>query len=538
MRSRITRRVVALAAASTVALGLAACGGGGSGSKGSAASKTLRIAWASTPTQLDPNEFTGLTWVYGLDAFMETLLDYDTSKASDDQVLGVDALKPALAESYEVNEDQTQFTFRLRRGVKSEWGNELDADDVIWSFQRMYSNPRSLQAGVLLPTANVDKDEPWTKIDQYTVRYNLTSPSAVSLSVLAYPLLGIIDSDEAKKHATPDDPWASEWLKTHSASFGAYKLKSLDPGRELRLEYNPNYWGPKPDFEEIVIKAVPDASSRAQMLISGEVDMISEPPIDQMNKINESGRAVMSRQPDSNRHNLSVNMDDRALGNPKVRKAISHAINREAIVNSIYQGYAKAAFTPQSSMLLADQPQIGTYDPELAKKLLAEAGYPNGFEMTIAFNTERPGPYAENLGRLIQSDLQKVGIRANLRAVPSAADFEAGVSKREYQAYLYTERPSQPDPGFSLYLYLFSTSSLNKSGYNNRQFDQLVEKVLDLPSGAEREQTVKQALDILVDEEPIISLVEVPDLVGIAKDVTGYVAIPTGGVKFDELKRS
>src|SRR5690606_504198 len=127
MRSRITRRVVALAAASTVALGLAACGGGGSGSKGSAASKTLRIAWASTPTQLDPNEFTGLTWVYGLDAFMETLLDYDTSKASDDQVLGVDALKPALAESYEVNEDQTQFTFRLRRGVKSEWGNELDA---------------------------------------------------------------------------------------------------------------------------------------------------------------------------------------------------------------------------------------------------------------------------------------------------------------------------------------------------------------------------------------------------------------------------
>ncbi|GIJ29866.1 ABC transporter substrate-binding protein [Micromonospora qiuiae] len=539
MRSRTTRRVAAVTAASALALGFAGCGGGGGASgKGSASSAALRIAWASTPTQLDPNEFTGLTWVYGLDGFMETLLDYDTSKAADGKVLGVDALKPALAESFEANEDKTQYTFKLRQGVKSEWGNELDADDVIWSFERMFTNPRSLQAGVLLPTANVDKQEPWTKVDQYTVRYNLTDPSAVSLSVLAYPILGIVDSDEAKKHATKDDPWAAEWLKTNSASFGAYKLKSLDPGRELRLEYNSNYWGPRPAFEEIVIKAVPDASSRAQLLISGDVDMISEPPIDQLKKIDESANAAVSRQPDSNRHNLSVNVKDPALGKPKVRQAISHAINREAIVNSIYQGYAQSALSPQASALLADQPKTGSYDPDRAKQLLAEAGHPNGFDMTVAFNTARPGPFAENLGRLIQSDLQKVGINVNLKAIPSAADFEAAVSKQEYQAYLYSERPSQPDPGFSLFLYLYSESALNKSGYNNPEFDRLVTTVLKQPSGPQREQVVNQAIEFLVGEEPIISLVEVPDLVGVAENVKGYVALPTGGVKFDELKRS
>lgn len=536
MRSHVVRRLAAIGTASAVALALAGCGGS-SGGDSSSSSKTLTVAWASTPTQLDPNVFTGLTWVYGLDAYMDTLLDYDTSKAVEGQVLGVDALKPALAESFEANADNTQYTFKLREGVKSEYGNEFNADDVIWSFDRMISNPASLQAGVLFPTANVDAEEPWTKIDDYTVRYNLTKPSAVSLSILAYPLEGIIDSDEAKKHATKDDPWAGEWLKNNSASFGAYKLKSLDPGQEMRLEVNPNYWGEKPEFDEIVIKAVPEASSRAQLLMSGDVDMISEPPIDQLESIDASGKAVVSNQADSNRHNLSVSTSDPALGKPEVRHALSHAINREAIVESIYHGYAKPAFGPQSSALLPEQPEIGTYDPDLAKQELADAGYPNGFDMTLSFSTARPGPFAENLGRLIQSDLKEIGVDVTLKAVPSAADFEAAVSEKTLQAYLYTERPSQPDPGFSLFLYLFSKSALNKSGYLNPEFDTLVTEVLGMPTGTERDEKISEALDLIAADEPIISLVEVPDLVGVSTSLEGYSALPSGGVKFDELKR-
>ena len=535
MRLTRARGIALVAAAAATVLSLSACGG----SSGAADSTTtLSIAWPATPTQLDPNVYTDLSWVYGLDGYMETLVDYDTSEASDDQVLDVDAAQPALAKSFEVSKDKTQYTFKLREGVMSEHGNELTADDVIWSFKRMYSDPASNQAGVLLPTANVDADAPWTKIDKYTVRFNLTQPSAVVMSTLAYPLMGIIDSDEAKKHATEDDPWASEWLSSHSASFGAYKLAVLEPGQELRLEYNPNYWGEKPEFTEIVIKSVPDASSRAQLLMSGEVDMISEPPIEQLEGIKDSSTAEVSVQPDSNRHNLSLNTDVPALGKPLVRRAISHAINRKALVDSVYQGYTGPADAPLSRAVLPDQPTTGEYDPERAEELLIEAGYADGFEMTLSYNTGRPGPYAEDMARLIQSDLKAVGIDASLKSVPSTADFEGAVSEQQMEAYLYTERPAIPEAAYSLYLYLHSKSALNNSGYENAEFDKAVVEALGLSGGKRREQLIDKAVGILAEEEPTVSLVEVPDLVGIATSLEGYTALPSGGVKFDELKRS
>lgn len=541
MHSRLARPLGAVTAALSL-LALVACGGssgGGSGSgsdPASSGSKTLSLAWTSTPPQLDPNIFTGLTWVYASDAYMATLLKYDTSVPGD-EIIGVEDLEPSLAESFTANADETEYTFVLRKGVKSQYGNEMTADDVLYTFERMLSNPKSLQAGVLLPTANVDKTRPVEKVDQYTVKYRLTKPSAVALSILAYPILGILDSTEVKKHATPQDPYAGEWMKNNAAGFGPYKVKLLTPGQEMRFDRNPNYFGDQPYFEEIVLRAVPDASARAQLLISGDVDIISEPPIDQLKKIEDSDTARVSEQADSNRHNLSVNLQDPALSKPLVRHAISHAIDREALVQAVYQGYASPALMPQSSVLRDDQPELGGHDPQLAKKELAEAGYPNGLDVALSFNSARPGPFAENLARLIQADLKEVGINATLNAVPTIADFEAAVTNKSLPAYLYTERPAQPDIAYGMYLYLFSKSALNKSGYNNPQFDALVTEALGLVPGGDRDKAIEKALEIIAQDEPIISLVEVPDLAGVAQDIEGFRALPSGGVRFEELSR-
>ncbi len=540
MRSRFARPLAAVTAALSL-VALAACGGSGGGSgsgsdPASSGSKTLSVAWTSTPPQLDPNVFTGLTWVYASDAYMATLLKYDTS-VPEDEVIGVKALEPSLAESFTANADETEYTFVLRKGVMSPYGNEMTADDVVYTFERMLSNPKSLQAGVLLPTANVDKTRPVEKVDDYTVKYHLTKPSAVALSILAYPILGILDSTEVKKHATPQDPYAGEWMKNNAASFGAYKVANLVPGQEMRFDRNPNYFGEQPYFENIVLKAVPDGSARSQLLISGDVDIISEPPIDQLKKIEDSDAARVSEQADSNRHNLSVNVQDPALSKPLVRHAISHAIDREALVQAVYQGYAAPALTPQSSVLREDQPKVGGYDPELAKKELAQAGYPSGLDVALSFNSARPGPFAETLGRLIQADLKEVGINATLNAVPTIADFEAAVTNKSLPAYLYTERPAQPDIAYGMYLYLFGKSALNKSGYTNPELDALVTQALGLVPGAERDDAIEKALKIIAEDEPIISLVEVPDLAGVAQDIQGFRALPSGGVRFQELSR-
>ena len=533
MGSRFTRRAGIATAVLALATTLVACGEDDNG--GSASETAITVAWSSTPTQLDPNVFTGLTWVYALDAAMGTLVEYDTS-VPDDQLIGTEDVVPALAESWEPNADETSYTIKLREGVESPYGNEMTADDVVYSFERMYSDPATLQAAILLKTANVDPENPVEKIDDYTVQYNLTAPSALAVSVLAYPLIGILDSTEVKKHATDADPWAGEWLANNTASFGPYQLESLDPGTEIRFTGNPNYYGER-SFDEIVIRAVPEGSSRVQLLLAGEVDMVSEPPIDQLDTIESSDTAFVSQMPDTNRHNMTVSEKSEALSEPLVRQALNYAINRQGIVDSIYQGYAEPATTPVASSLYEDQPTIGGYDPDQAKELLAEAGYPNGFEMTLAYNNERPGPFAENLARLIQSDLAAVGIDVQTQAVPSNTDFEAGVAEQKYEAYLYTERPALPEVGYDLFLYLHSESALNTSGYDNPEFDAAVEAVLVTPPGEERDQRIQDALNELAENDPLISLVEIPDLVGIADSIDGYHAVPTGGWAFQDLER-
>ncbi|WP_157962412.1 ABC transporter substrate-binding protein [Homoserinimonas sp. OAct 916] len=498
---------------------------------------SLTMAWATVPSQLDPMVYTGNTVVYATDATLSGLLEYDYSKAQEGRVIAVDEVVPGLAESFESNDDRTQFTFKLREGVKSQYGNEMTADDVVWTFERFLSNPTSIQANSLMAPANVDAKNPIEKIDEYTVRYNLTAPSSISLSILAYPLMGILDSTELKTHATEADPYAGEWLASNSAGFGPYMLDSFSPGEEIRLTQNPNYWDTKPFFENVLIKGVPDGASRAQLLMAGEVDLISEPPIDQLKKIEESETAKVNVQPDANRHNFNLSMKDPDLQKPDVRRAISMAIDRETLAQSIYQGYAKPAWTAVPSNMLADQEPMIEYNPEEAKKLLATAGYPQGLQFEIAISSERPGPYAENIARLIQSDLKEIGVEVTIRNIPSPADFEADVTSQSLQAYLYTDRPSQPDPGFSMYLYNASTSTLNKAGFANAEFDTLVAQTLKLDKGEERDAIVDEALQMLRHYQPILSLIEMPDITGEASDLQGRIGIPSGGFPYANLSR-
>ncbi len=157
--------------------------------------------------------------------------------------------------------------------------------------------------------------------------------------------------------------------------------------------------------------------------------------------------------------------------------------------------------------------------------------------MTLAYNSERPGPFAENLARLIQSDLKAVGITMETQAVPSNTDFEAGVAEGKYESYLYTERPALAEVGYDLFLYLESTSALNTSGYSNPAFDEAAGNVLVTAPGPERDGYVQDAFAELIENDPLVSLVEIPDLVGIAESVEGYHALPTGGWPFQDLKR-
>lgn len=497
---------------------------------------TLTMAWNAVPTSADCAVFTGLTVQKVCFNVMGTVVGYDGDQATGDTVLTLENLENELAESIERSDDGMTYTITLRQGVMSPYGNELTTADVEWSIQRQAALDFIVN-GVHWLVGDVNVDNPITIIDDYTYEWNLNTPNAVGLGILHWHGTGFYDSTEAKEHATDEDPWAEEWMASNTASFGPYNITSIDPGVEVRLEANPNYWRGMPNWDEVVIRAVPEASNRIQLLLSDQVDFVLEVPFDQVATLEEADNVTVYTEPDANRFSLILNNRDEKFADPQVRRAISLAIDREAISNSVFQGITEPARSGLSSTIPHPEPaEPVTHDPDRAQELLAEAGA-EGLEFTTTINPGRPGPFAEEMARLIQSDLAAVGVTMNIDLVPSLADFEAEVGERSIAAWLYTERPAVTDPGYSLNLYNASDSFINNQGYVSEEFDALVEEILVTEPGGDRDELVAQANNLVIEDTPIVYLVEGVDVTASSASLCCYIGYPSGAPLFEDLSR-
>jgi ABC-type transport system substrate-binding protein len=551
MRVRRISGIVTLAVASSVLL--AGCGGGSTDSAETSAetetsateevateddgqSTTVTMAWGNVASQLDPSVFTGLADVYNMAQYCTTLVEYDAAVAAEGKTFLPEDVTGNLAESWEADAAGTSYTFKLREGVVSSWGNPLTSADVKWSFDRM-SAGSPIVSGILMPIANINQEKSIEVIDDLTFKMNLTEPSAVAIAVLTHPTMCILDAVKAQAEATAEDPWASTWLGTNTASFGPYLVESIDPGQEIRYAAMPDYFGDPVFFQNAIVRMVPEGANRAQLLLASEVDLITDTPFDKLAQIAESDNAKVLLTADVNRHTLSLNTKDPQLADPRVRKAISLAINRDSFLDSIYAGYADAA--PDglpSAMNFPASNRPNSYDPEQAKALLAEAGA-DGMTLQITTNNGRPGPFAEDLGRLLVADLQAVGINATLNPIASEADFEKAVGEKSLQSWLYTERPAVADSGYIFNLYLGSKSFLNNTGFANDEFDAYVKTIVSTDAGPERDAAIAAAQDMVQDLVPSVYLTEASDIASSLNDIQGYNMYPHGATVIGELSR-
>ena len=551
MRVRRISGIVTLAVATSVLL--AGCGGGSTDSAETSAetetsateevateddgqSTTVTMAWGNVASQLDPSVFTGLADVYNMAQYCTTLVEYDAAVAAEGKTFLPEDVTGNLAESWEADAAGTSYTFKLREGVVSSWGNPLTSADVKWSFDRM-SASSPIVSGILMPIANINQEKSIEVIDDLTFKMNLTEPSAVAIAVLTHPTMCILDAVKAQAEATAEDPWAATWLGTNTASFGPYLVESIDPGQEIRYAAMPDYFGDPVFFQNAIVRMVPEGANRAQLLLASEVDLITDTPFDKLAQIAESDNAKVLLTADVNRHTLSLNTKDPQLADPRVRKAISLAINRDSFLDSIYAGYADAA--PDglpSAMNFPASNRPNSYDPEQAKALLAEAGA-DGMTLQITTNNGRPGPFAEDLGRLLVADLQAVGINATLNPIASEADFEKAVGEKSLQSWLYTERPAVADSGYIFNLYLGSKSFLNNTGFANDEFDAYVKTIVSTDAGPERDAAIAAAQDMVQDLVPSVYLTEASDIASSLNDIQGYNMYPHGATVIGELYR-
>jgi len=381
-----------------------------------AAGNTLTVAFSTDIVTLDPHQNTDLNT-------MQVLLQiYDHLVA-----LGRDGkFHPVLAESWEVVDDRT-WKFKLRRGVRFHNGEELTADAVKFTLDRLADTKEQMRSGPSFRQniAEVAVQDPRTVLIKTTAPY----PDLLALLHLSGAIIPPKYFQSVGKERFAREPNGT----------GPYRFGSWKRDVQVTLQANDRYWGGKPAFAEFVYRPIPEATARVAALVKGEVDLAADIPAERVKEL-ESGRntRVVSRTGQQ----IYIGLDTlkvEPLKDRRVRQALNHAVDVDAIVRDVLGGQAVRLSGPFFPGMLGYDPAIKpyAYDPERAKRLLAEAGYAGGFSTTLDVPVGYQGAMKlKDVGETVASYLGKVGVNVKLNLIEPAAATERYQAK-QFQMYFY-----------------------------------------------------------------------------------------------------
>ena len=440
-------------------------------------------------------------------------------------------VEPALAESWESSDDGLTWTFHLRVGVKFHDGTDFNADAVLFSLNRQHdpNHPFHRVGGTPIYwsyTGLADLVEEIVALDEHTVRIVLNQPYAPFIATLAMGPFSIVSPTAVKK-------WREDYTN-HPVGTGAFKFVRWDRGDKVVLEVNRDYWGGRPNLDRIIFRSIPDNSVRLIELQNGSIDIMEFPNPDDMPQIREDPDLNVVEAPGMNVGYLAFNMDKKPLDNLKVRLAINHAINKSAIVEHLYQGMGIPAKNPIPPTMWGydDGIEDYTYDPEKAKQLLAETGYPEGFETTLwALPVPRPYiPDGRALAEVMQSDLRRVGIETKIVTF----DWGTYLEKTKYGEHDIAMLGWSADIGDpdNFFYYLLSKSAAvkpagNISFYRSDAMQDVLDQARSIIDRDKRVQLYKRAQEIFHNDVPWVPIAHSKKVVITNKRVENLKLHPT-----------
>jgi peptide/nickel transport system substrate-binding protein len=426
---------------------------------------------------------------------------------------------PGIMTGCDLSADGKTITYHLRQGVISAAGNEFTADDVIWRFDRERKRP--IIYALISRLFNLDKAT-YEKVDKYTVK--LTNPTAAPLACSGltnfyYPWP---DSKEIARHATADDPYSDKWIATHAGGFGAYSVTEWTPGKRAVMEANPHYWRGAPQIKRIIWLVVPESSGRLALLEKGTVDVAEDLSPDELAALKDSKAAEPVAVRGNGQLWLILNNKLKPFDDQRVREAINYLIPRNDIVKDVYHGMARPWHGVISSVTPGYEDQKPyDFDPEKAKKLLADAGYANGFEADLVFSAGVPE--MENIAVILQSALAKLNVKLDLKKLPVAAHSDLVQTHKALMA-LWTDSPIQPDVNYVINL-VYTSGPLSLVNYNNfsdPEVDKMIESGASIIDPAARLQHHKGVQQRIQDEAAMGWVVEPYYRVGLSRNLQGF----------------
>jgi peptide/nickel transport system substrate-binding protein len=507
MKLRITTFAAALAAAMLAA---------------PAEAKTFRYAFQGDLNALDPYTLNETFTLGAMGNVMEGL----TKRDKDLKII------PGLAERWELLEP-TRWRFHLRKGVKFHNGEDFTADDVIFSAERALSPESNIKSRIAAGTKLV-------KVDDHTVDFVTTGPNPI----LHYEWdtwyifsKKWSEANGATKVQTSSSQLSPFTLKANGT--GPFIVESHQPGVKTVFKPNPNWWGkPEHNLTEVVFQTIKSDATRVAALLSGEIDMMDPVPVQDIARVKANAGTDVLTGPEL--RTIFLNMDslrDELLysdvkgKNPfkdaRVRKAFYQAIDMEAIHSRVMRGNSANSALLISPLLFsrASEFKRHPYDPEAAKKLLTEAGYPNGFAVEMDCPNDR---YVndEAICQATVAMLARIGIKAKLNAMPKAKYFEKAGATQKYDSSfnLLGWTPGSFD-SHNVLLNITGcrddkgAGAFNYGGYCNPKVDELAKAVLVESDTTKRDDLIAQAFRIVHEEAGIIPLHQQTLAWGVSKKV-------------------
>jgi len=412
---------------------------------------------------------------------------------------------PVLAQSWQVSADGRTCTFTLRQGVKSPKGNELTAEVLKWNYDRYFGLKGT--GLFFMQVLNIASPDDVKIIDKYTISLTSSKPSSLWLSVQPQHFLGPFDAVEYKSQATSSDPWALEFGKQNIVGFGPYQIQSRIVGQQTVLIPNPNYWGKKPQFDQVIFKEVPQDAIRYSLLLSGDVDMARNLSFAQLAQLKGQSGVKVYDFLSSDLTEFPIQTEHQYLSDKRVRQAMAWALPYDQIIQNIYKGLATQPFGPLPQMFPGFDKTLWPYHQDLnkAKSLLSDAGLANGFSTTITYATGIPED--EPLVLLMQSAFKQVGINAELNKVTPSA-----LSQNEFMGQfdigLKHGGSNDPDQYYSYFLEYDKDSVINYPRWKNDQVTSLIRQGLVSQDTQQRLRAGKQIQQTIIDEVPYLELGE------------------------------
>lgn len=510
-------------------------------SAGSVSAQALVYCSEGSPEGFDPALYTaGTTFDASSHPLYNRLAEFK---------VGTTEVIPGLAESWEVSDDGMTVTFKLRQGVKFHSNDkftpsrDFNADDVIFSFDRQGNdeNPYHTVSGGTWEyyggMSMGDLVKSIEKVDDNTVKFNLARPEAPFIANMAMDFASIVSEEYAEAMMEAGTP---EMVNQAPIGTGPFTFQAYQKDAVIRYLRNDDYWGDPAKVEALIFAITPDASVRYQKVQAGECHVTAYPNPADVQAMKDDADIVVMEQEGLNVGYLAYNAKMPPYDNPKVRKALNMAIDKQAIIDVVFQGSGQIAKNPIPPTMWSynDAIEDDAFDPEAAKAMLEAEGV-SDLKMKIwAMPVQRPyNPNARRMAELMQADFAKIGVDVEIVSYEWGEYLERSKAEDRDGAVLlgWTGDNGDPDNFLAVLLGCDAVGGSNRAMWCHEPFDELLQKAKVLPTQEERAPLYEEAQVIFKDQAPWATIAHSVVYMTMRPEVEGYVVHPLGGHIFNQV---